>query len=80
MLFNLSDEAKMFAQNVLTTAEVAEALGVSRQSIASYVRDNRLKVLKNTPSGFLFLEKDVLDFLHQKCINCCASCARIGKE
>lgn len=62
MEYNLTDEARAIAHIVLTTAEVAEELGVSRQSVALYVKNSALKVLKNTPSGFLFLREDVNAF------------------
>jgi len=57
-----SDEAlkKFIAENVITTMEVAEIKGCSRQNIDKMVQGGKLTPVKQTLRDKLFLKSDVV--------------------
>lgn len=52
--------------NVLTTAEVSELLGVTRQRVNMLVKNNELSPIKTTTSGSIFFMADVDDYILNK--------------
>ena len=47
--------------NVLTTTEVSELLGITKQMVSVRFREGKLKALKETPNGLLFYYPDVIE-------------------
>jgi len=48
---------------LLTPKQVAERLGVCRESVWRYIRKGKLKAIKYTARNFRITEKDLNDFL-----------------
>jgi len=53
---------KFLEENILTTKEACEILGVSRQTLMKYLKEERLITLKDIQSTHLFYRKDILEF------------------
>lgn len=49
-------------QNIMTTVEVANFLGVTKQMISILVRENKLPYLKEFKNGFIFFKPDVISY------------------
>lgn len=48
--------------NILTTAEAAEILGLTKMSITNLVRDGKLTPVKKDKQGMIFLRADIIDY------------------
>lgn len=55
---------KIALENIITTMEVAEILGCSRQYIDKLVKDGKLEVFKQTKRDKLFWKDDI--FIYKK--------------
>jgi hypothetical protein len=54
------DDMRIFmSRNVLNTSEASKILGVTQQTVTSFVRNEKLKPIKKSASGLLFYLKDV---------------------
>jgi len=60
-VFESDDELKKFiAENIITTMEVAELKGCSRQNIDKIVQGGKLTPVKQTLRDKLFLKSDIV--------------------
>lgn len=48
--------------NILTTAEAAEILGLTKMSITNLVKDGKLTPVKKDKQGMIFLRADIIDY------------------
>lgn len=56
----LPSHLRLFIENnVLTTAESADILNVHRNTITNLVKEGKIKPVKNSPGGMLFLRDDI---------------------
>lgn len=53
---------KWAVENILTSIEVSNILGITKQRVAAIVKDSKLKPFKKTSAGMLFLKDDVLRY------------------
>ncbi|QQK75850.1 helix-turn-helix domain-containing protein [Salicibibacter cibarius] len=58
--FNSIDELKSYvSENVLSSGEAAEYLGVSKQALQSLVKREKVEIIKEIPRDRLFLKSDL---------------------
>ncbi|AEY65741.1 helix-turn-helix domain-containing protein [Clostridium sp. BNL1100] len=53
---------KKLMDNVITSAEAAEMLEVTKQAVNLYVKEGKIESLRNTPNGTLFFKPDIEAF------------------
>lgn len=61
----LSDDEirKIVKDNVLTTAQVIELLGITRQHLNKLMKQGKIKSTLTTSNGYLFVVADIKDYV-----------------
>lgn len=62
---DLSDDEirEIVKDNVLTTAQVVELLGVTRQHLNNLMKQGKIKATLETANGYLFVVADIKDYV-----------------
>lgn len=54
------------SNNVLSTAESCNYLGVSRQTLNQYLKEGKIEPVKTMPNGMLFLREDIVHLMEEQ--------------